>query len=117
KHSSNPIYIIAGILANALGISTAEMGELSDLNQHSLLSVEKACIRMETINDALQHIYHSVSSWPLFKAWNINTIAHGSLDGLKLSTQHTHYKARFSQKYFGTDAGLSSYNLILNHFP
>ena len=68
KHSDNPIYVIAGILANALGVSTAEMGELSDLNQHTLLSVEKSCIRMETITDALQHIYHDVSSWPLFKA-------------------------------------------------
>ena len=38
KHSDDPTYIIAGILASALGVSTSEMGELSDLNQHTLLS-------------------------------------------------------------------------------
>jgi TnpA family transposase len=117
KHARSPDYILAGILANALRLGTDAMGSLSDLNIHSLLSVEKGCLRMETLTAALKVIHDHTIELPIFNAWNIDGVGHGSLDGMKIPSQLAHNKAQPSPKYFNMGVGLSSYSLILNHFP
>lgn len=117
KHECNPNYMNAAILAHAIGMSIEEMGQISDLNVNTLKSVASACIRMETITAAMQRIHTEMLKLPIFKGWNIEQQLHGSIDGLKLSTQFLHHKARYSPKYFGYDTGVSSINLLLNHFP
>jgi TnpA family transposase len=116
KHERSPDYILAGILANGLRLGTDAMGSISDLNPHSLLSVEKGCIRMETLTAALNVIYEHTFELPIFKDWNIDGVGHGSLDGMKISLQFAHNKAQPSPKYFKMGSGVSSYSLILNHF-
>ena len=117
KHDNTDEYILAIILANALRLGTHGMGDISDLNSHSLLSVEKSCIRMETLTAALNCIYDAANQLPIFKKWNIASLYHGNMDGMKLPTQFSHSKARNSPKYFGLGIGVSSYNMVLNHFP
>lgn len=117
KYNRKSDYILAGILANALRLGTEGMGNSSDLNIHSLQSVEKGCIRMETLTAALYVIHENMIKLPLFKDWNIDGIGHGSLDGMKIPVRFLHNKAQASPKYFHMGVGLSSYSLILNHFP
>ena len=117
KHERDPNYMNAAILAHAIGMSIEEMGQVSDLNVNTLKSVASACIRMETITAAMQRIHTEMLKLPIFNAWNIEQQLHASIDGLKLSTQFLHHKARYSPKYFGYDTGVSSINLLLNHFP
>ena len=117
KYDRDPNYINAGILANALRMGTDGMGQISDLNPNSLTSVEAACIRMETLIATIQHIQAETAKLPIFTGWNVADKLHGSIDGMKLSVQFLHHKARYSPKYFGYDTGVSSINLLLNHFP
>jgi len=116
KYEQSPDYIIACILGNALRIGNDTLGSISDLNRYSLLSVEQSCIRMETLNAALEHLHQHTMALPIFKQWNIDGFAHGSLDGMKLQSQRKHHKAQASPKYFNMGVGLSSYSLVLNHF-
>jgi hypothetical protein len=100
-----------------MGMSIEEMGQVSDLNVNTLKSVASSCVRMETITAAMQRIHAEMLKLPIFKNWNVEQQLHASIDGLKLSTQFLHHKARHSPKYFGYDTGVSSINLLLNHFP
>ncbi|HQS83882.1 MAG TPA: Tn3 family transposase, partial [Alphaproteobacteria bacterium] len=44
----------------------------------------------------------------------MNSVLHGSLDGLKLQTSLKNSKARHSRKYFNDGIGVSGYNEIVN---
>lgn len=117
KHQRSPDYLLASILANGLRLGTDAMGSISDLNPHSLVAVEKGCLRMETLTSALNLMNERTTEIPIFKAWNIDGLFHASMDGMKVASQLAHNKAQPSPKYFHMGTGTSSYNLVLNHFP
>lgn len=108
--------IMAVVLANAIRIGARKISDISDLNESSLLTAESAYIRTETLRDAVDIVNNEAAKLPIFKEWYINSISHGSLDGLKLEVSLKNIMARYSTKYFGTDIGVSGYNAILNFF-
>ena len=107
-------YLSAGILANAIRMGGRKMGDASDLNGSTLLTIEANYIFIENIRLAIDLINNQTAKFEIFDKWYINSIVHGSLDGLKLDLTHDHYKGRHSKKYFGCGLGVAGYNHIIN---
>lgn len=116
KGKQDDILIGAAALANAIRMGTGKMADSSDLNKSSLLTAEADYIRAETLMEATDIINNAAAQLPIYKKWYINSILHGSLDGLKLETTLLNIFARNSRKYFGTGVGVSAYNEIVNDF-
>jgi hypothetical protein len=76
--------ITAVALANAIRVGARKMADISDLNISSLLTAEASYIRVDTLTSAIDIINNEVAKLPIYKEWYINSILHGSLDGLKL---------------------------------
>ena len=108
--------IMAVILANALRMGSRKMSNSCDINESALLTAESAYIRLETLLPAIDAINNEAAKLPIFKEWYINSILHGSLDGMKIETSLRTIKSRFSNKYFGNGVGVSAYNEIFNCF-
>ncbi len=107
-------YLSAGILANAIRMGGRKMGDASDLNGSTLLTTEANYIFIENLRLATDLINNKTAKFEIFEKWYINSIVHGSLDGLKLDLTHDHYKGRHSKKYFGCGLGVAGYNHIIN---
>lgn len=107
-------YLSAGVLANAIRMGGRKMGDASDLNGSTLLTIEANYIFIENIRLAIDHINNQTSKFEIFEKWYINSIVHGSLDGLKLDLTFDHHKGRHSRKYFGCGLGVAGYNYIIN---
>ena len=114
RATSDEDLLSAVILANALRVGSPRMSEISDLNRSSLLSTEASSMRVETLVAAADIINNKLSALPIYRRWYINSILHGSLDGLKLGTSRKNAKARHSKKYFSDGTGVSSYNEVVN---
>lgn len=116
KGEMDKALIMAVVLANAIRIGARKISGISDLNESSLLTTESAYIRTETLRDAVDIVNNHAAQLPIFKEWYINSIYHGSLDGLKLEVSLDNIKARHSSKFLGKGIGVSGYNAILNFF-
>ena len=77
--------ITAVALANAIRVGAKKMSDISDLNTSSMLTAEASCVRVDTITLAIDKINNEIAKLPIYKEWYINSILHGSLDGLKLA--------------------------------
>lgn len=82
-----------------------------------MLSADANYLRVETLVPAIDIINNATAKLPIYKEWCIDSILHGSLDGLKLETRLRNIFARSSSKYFGTGVGVSAYNEIVNFLP
>jgi TnpA family transposase len=114
KGEQNADEIMAVILANAIRLGARKIATISDLKESALVSAEASYIRVETLRSAVDQVNNEVAKLPIYKEWYINSIVHGSLDGLKLGVKYRNSKARGSPKYFPDGAGVSSYNEIVN---
>ena len=90
------------------------MASISDLHESELVSAEASYLRLETLLPAIDNINNAIAKFPIYKEWYIDSILHGSLDGLKLETSLKNIKARHSRKYFSSGTGVSAYNTIVN---
>jgi TnpA family transposase len=108
---------MAVVLANAIRMGVRKMADISDLKEAALVTAEAAYVRTETLMATADIINNAAAKLPIYKGWYINSILHGSLDGLKLETSLRNILARHSSKYFGTGVGVSAYNEIVNCFP
>jgi len=117
KRRRDPMLIMAVVLSNAIRIGVQKMAENSDLNLSALISAESAYIRVETLRAAANIINNAAAKLPIFRAWDINGVLHGSMDGTKIETMLAHIKARHSQKYFHDGVGVSSFNMVVNSLP
>ena len=106
--------ITAVVLANAIRAGARKMADISDMNTSTLLTAEASYIRVETLTAAIDKINNEVAKLPIYKKWYINSILHGSLDGLKLGASEKNAKVRHSKKYFNDGIGVSGYNQIVN---
>jgi TnpA family transposase len=114
KGTSNIDAIMAAVLAIAIRVGVRKMGDISDLNASSLLSAEASHIRVDTLLATIDKINNEIAKLPIYKEWYINSILHGSLDGLKLGASKKNAKVRHSKKYFNDGVGVSGYNEIVN---
>lgn len=108
---------MAAVLANAIRMGARKMADVSDLKETALLTAESAYIRTETLIATTAIINNASAKLPIYKEWYIDTILHGSLDGLKLETSLRNILSRHSSKFFGMGVGVSAYNEIVNCFP
>lgn len=116
KNELDIVSIMAVTLANAIRVGAGKMSKISDLNASALSTAESAYIRVETLIAATDTINNAAAKLPIYKQWYINSILHGSLDGLKLETSLRNILARHSSKFFGCGVGVSAYNEIVNCF-
>jgi TnpA family transposase len=114
KSEPDPQLIAAAILSNAIRIGARKMASISDLKESALLNTEASYVRLETLLPAIDRINNAVADFPIYKEWYINSLLHGSLDGLKIETSLKNVMARNSSKYFGDRTGVSAYNEIVN---
>lgn len=114
KSEPDPQLIAAAILANAIRVGVRKMASISDLKESALLTAEASYVRLETLLPAIDKINNAVADFPIYKEWYINSLLHGSLDGLKIETSLKNVMARNSSKYFGDRTGVSVYNEIVN---
>ncbi len=114
KIEPDPLQIGAVALANAIRIGSRKMADISDLKESTLLTIEADYIRLETLLPAIDMINNAVAEFPIFKEWHIQSILHGSLDGLKIETSLKNILARHSTKFFGEGVGVSAYSYIIN---
>jgi hypothetical protein len=114
KNNQDPQLIGAVVLANAIRIGVRKMASICDLKESALLTTEASCVRLETLLPAIDRINNEVAKFPIFKAWYIRSILHGSLDGLKIETSIKNIMARHSTKFFAEGTGVSAYNEIVN---
>lgn len=115
RQDRNDPLLLASILGNAIRMGTYKMATNASLNLQQLMTCEKTYLRLETIRDAIDIINKATAALPIFDLWNIDGLLHSSLDGSKIGTRLHTMKARYSQKYFGFDKGVSAYNMITNH--
>lgn len=105
----------ACILADAFGISTEKMAEMSDMNFNLLRSTHQDYIRVDTMcasNDKAGNLVHGL---PIFKLWDlIDNKTLGDGDGQKMPTNESTIQSRYSKKYLGKAPGISVYTLIAN---
>lgn len=105
----------ACVLANAFGISTEKMAEMSDMNFNLLRSTHEDYIRVDTMcasNDKTGNFVYGLS---IFKLWDlIDNKTLGDGDGQKMPTSESTIQSRYSKKYLGKAPGISVYTLIAN---
>ncbi|HQS84898.1 MAG TPA: Tn3 family transposase [Alphaproteobacteria bacterium] len=114
RGDQNPELIAACILANAIRLGSRKMASISDLYESELVLAEASYLRLETLLPSIDNINNAIAKFPIYKEWYIDSILHGSLDGLKLETSLKNIKARHSRKYFSSGTGVSAYNTIVN---
>lgn len=108
---------MAGVLANAIRIGVRKISDISDLNESALLTAEANYIRTETLIAATDIVNNAAAKLVIYKEQYIDSVLHGSLDGVKLESHLRNVFARYSSKYFGLGVGVSAYNEIVNCFP
>ena len=107
-------YLSASVLANAVRMGAYRMSNSSDLNESTLLTTEANYLTVENLRQAVDHINNQTAKFEIFEQWYIDSILHGSLDGLKEELLFKHHKGRNSKKYFACGIGVAAYNHIVN---
>jgi TnpA family transposase len=118
KSSPDPEVILACIIANATGIETKKMKEISDVKENDLDRANKNHIRYQTLCAANNVIMNHTAKLSIFAEYNLSDYGvHASVDGQKLATKYHTIKSRYAKKYFGLLKGIVLYSLIANHLP
>ncbi len=107
-------YLSASVLANAVRMGAYRMSSSSDLNESTLLTTEANYLTVANLRQAVDHVNNQTAKFEIFEQWYIDSVIHGSLDGLKEELRFKHHKGRNSSKYFGCGMGVSAYNHIIN---
>jgi len=110
-----PILLTASILAEAFGIGSKKMSEMSDIDYAMLRSVSKDLITVENLISSNNRASNYIYSLPIFKEWNLvdNKIL-ADADGQKFSTSFSTIQSRYSGKYLGKIKGIALYTLLAN---
>lgn len=110
--------IHACIIANATGIETKKMKEISDVKEQDLDRVSKNYVRYQTLCAANDVLMKHTAKLPIFSEYNLSDYGvHASVDGQKFVTKYHTIKSRYSKKYFGMMKGVVLYTLNANHLP
>jgi TnpA family transposase len=110
--------IHACIIANATGIETKKMKEISDVKENDLDRVNKNHIRYQTLYAANDTIMNHTAKLPIFAEYNLADYGvHASVDGQKLVTKYHTIKSRHAKKYFGRLKGVVLLVINANHLP
>ncbi len=118
KTTPDPEVINACVIANATGIETKTMKQISDINEQDLDNVNKNFMRYQTLWSASDVIMNHTEKLPIFDEYNLSDYGvHASVDGQKFVTKYNTIKSRFSKKYFGMMKGVVLYSLNANHLP
>lgn len=116
KKTPSTLALIAGLLADAFGVSAESMADMSDLGYNLLRSTQEDFLRVDTICPGSDHACNFIYSLPIFKGWNL--MGHkilGDIDGQKLPTSRSTIQSRYSTKYLGKEPGLSVQSLTANN--
>ena len=110
-----PLAINACLLAEAFGLSTEKMAEMSDLSVNLLKSTREDFIRVDTLCKMNDVVSNLIKSLPIFKLWNLleNKLL-ADADGQKFATNDNTIQSRYSKKYLGKGRGISLYTLVAN---
>jgi TnpA family transposase len=118
KASPDPEVIYACIIANATGIESKKMTDISDVNDNDFDRVNKNYIRYQTLYKSNEMIMNHTAKLPIFAEYNLADYGvHASVDGQKLATKYQTIKSRYAKKYFGLLKGVVLYSLNANHLP
>lgn len=115
RKQADPVYLNACILAEALGFSTEQMADISNLNRNTLSSTHEDffnCFALCETNDAVSDF---ICALPIFKRWDLidnQTLA--DADGQKIPSTESTIQSRHSKKFFGKGKGISIYTLLAN---
>lgn len=108
--------VIAGILAEAFGISPEKMAEMSDLGSRLLRAIREDFIRIDSLCTMNNIVSNFIQSLPIFNVWNLfGDYLLADADGQKQPTSDNTIQSRYSKKYLGKGKGISLYTLIANH--
>lgn len=107
----------AVILANGTTQGSHEFAKRSNLKYQRLKTAEQNNIRLETLRNAASMVVDYLKSLAIFDSYDLNGLAHGSIDGKKKKTKRRILKSRHSPKYFGLDIGVVIMTMNLNHVP
>ncbi|MFI3190163.1 hypothetical protein BCS42_16225 [Crenothrix sp. D3] len=84
KASPDPEVIYACIIANATGIESKKMTDISDVNDNDLDRVNKNYIRYQTLYKSNEMIMNHTAKLPIFAEYNLSDYGvHASVDGQK----------------------------------
>ena len=109
--------ITACIIAWGTNMSLGKMGDISDVDFHSLKSTSDNFIRLETLKAANDKISNAIAALPVFESFNLGDVIHSSSDGQKFESQIDTFNARHSSKYFALGKGVVAYTLVANGIP
>lgn len=108
--------LLAAIIGNGTYYGLHGMASISDRSYDHLRTVQANHLRPETLSLANDAISDATAQLAIFKHYNIQEgLIHASADGQKFESRLETFKTRYSSKYFGTNKGLTSMNLIENH--
>lgn len=116
KKKADPLLINACLLAEAFGIGTQKIADMSDLNYDILRSTQRDFIRIETLCAANDRVCNLIHTLAIFKLWNlIDDTTLADADGQKMATHESTIQSRYSKKFLGKSSGISIYTLVANH--
>ena len=108
--------LLAAVIGNGTYYGLHGMASISDRSYDHLRTVQANYLRPETLNIGNDAINDATAQLSIFKHYNIQEgLIHASADGQKFESRLETFKTRYSSKYFGTNKGLTSMNLIANH--
>lgn len=108
--------LLAAIIGNGTYYGLHGMASISDRSYDHLRTVQANYLRPETLNLGNDAINDATAKLAIFRHYNIQEgLIHASADGQKFESRLETFKTRYSSKYFGTNKGLTSMNLIANH--
>lgn len=108
--------LLAILIANATNQGIYGIAEISDRSYDQLRTIQANYLRLETLNNANDHINNATVKLPIFKHYYIQEgIVHVSADGQKFEAKRETFRTRYSSKYFGTAKGLSNVSLNAHH--
>ncbi len=115
RKSADPVYLNAGILAEAFGFSIEQMAEISDLNYNTLQSTREDFFNVITLCDTNDVVADFIRALPIFKIWNlIDNLTLADADGQKIPSTNSTIQSRYSKKFLGNGKGISIYTLLAN---
>ena len=87
RKEPSPTLLNAGIIAEAFGIGSEKLSEMSDINYVILRSISKNFITIENLSHTNDLVSNYIYSLPIFKEWNLldNKVL-ADADGQKFST-------------------------------
>jgi TnpA family transposase len=117
SNEENYAAIKACIIALGTGLGIYRMSHDSDLTYNSLIQAQNNYIRLETLVQTNNEIIDKIAELAIFKHYDLNHLAHGSVDGQKRSTRQDTFMSRYSKKYFALGKGVVGLSMIYNHIP